>query len=90
VDGAVDPPPTALELRSQRRDVGVVVDVEVEDGGLRVEPGRRALGHPLDPAEAGQHHLGALLLRPLRDREADRAPVDHPGDHQLLALEDHR
>ncbi len=89
VDRPVDPAPARLQLAPQRGDVLVGVDVEVEHLGRRVEPRRRALGHPFHPAEAGQQHLGPLRLRPLGDREGDAVAVDDPGDQDLLSLEDH-
>ena len=48
---------------------------------------RRAVGHALGAAEAGQDDLGPGRLRLLGDLVRDRLAVDDAGDQELLALQ---
>jgi hypothetical protein len=64
----------------------LVGDVQLDDRRAL----RQSLRDPFDephPAEAGEHDLRALLLRHLRDVEAQRGVGDHTGDEQSLAVE---
>jgi hypothetical protein len=70
----------------ERGEVCLVRDIELDD---RRRLGQ-ALGDALDqrhPAEAGQHHRRALLLRHARDRERDRGIGDHARNQQPLAVQ---
>jgi hypothetical protein len=90
VQDPVEASPARLELPRDRGEVGLAVDVELEDVGGLGQPLRGALGEPPRATEAGEHHLGAGQLRLARDREGDAAAGDHPGDQQALAVEHQR
>ena len=52
---------------------------------------RQPLGDPLhqaEPAEPGEHHRRALLLRDPGHVERDRGVGEHPGDQDPLAVQD--
>ena len=51
------------------------------------EPARDRLRQAELPAERGEQHLGALLLRQTRHVEGDRAVREDAGDQELLAVE---
>jgi len=90
VNEAVDPTPTLARLFDRGCDVRGLADVHLQDVGDRVQLLGRHLRDRHHPAEAREEELGAFLLRLHRDRVTDAAAVAHPGDHDLLALEDHR
>ena len=80
----------AADPLGERVEVGGVGDVELDDRRLGREPPRRALREAHRPAERGEHHLGAFLLRAARDGERDRRVVEHAGDQDALVGEQHR
>ena len=82
--------PSGVEIGGHRREVALVVDVELEHVGRLRQPGRGALGHAARSPEAGEHDLGAGALRLLGDGEGDALAGDHPGEQQALALEQRR
>ena len=73
MQGAVEAAPALPELADQRLEVLGVVHVELEHVRRIGQPRRGPLGHPARAAEAGEHHLGALLLGALGDRVGDAA-----------------
>src|SRR4029450_1949699 len=48
------------------------------------------VGERAAAAEAGQHHLGAVVQRLAGDRVGDRVRREHAGDEQPLAVDEHR
>jgi hypothetical protein len=87
VQRPVHPPPALLEVAAHGLDVGGVGDVELEDLGDRVQLACRALGEAHRPPEAGEHHLGTLLLGQASHPERQRVVGEHPGDEQLPTIE---
>jgi hypothetical protein len=75
-------------LVGEAGEVALVGDVELEHRRLLRQPLGDALGDPERPAEVGDQHRGALLLRDPRRGEADRAVHRHAGDEDALAVED--
>ena len=72
------------------REVLLVGDVELEHRRLGREPLGDPPGDAERAAEVGDEHGGALLLRDLRGREADRGVHRHAGDQDPLAVENAR
>ena len=87
VQRAVEAAPALLQLADERLEVLRVVHVELEHVRRIGQPRRGALGHPARAPEAGEHHLGALLLGALGDGVGDAALGQHARDEQALALE---
>ncbi len=75
VQDAVEAAPALAQVVGDGLEVVGVVDVELEHVGRLRQLGRRPLGHPLDAAERGEHHLGAGLLGLARDLVRDRLTV---------------
>jgi hypothetical protein len=88
VQHAVEHAPALLEVGDDGGQVPLVGDVELEDVGRAGQPLGHALRQPHRPAEAGEHDLGALLLRAARDGVGDRAVRQDAGDQELLAVEE--
>src|SRR5690606_36852108 len=89
VDDAVDPPPLGGERLPQRMEVGSVGDDELQHLRDGIQALGAALGQRQTTAEAGEDHLGTLLLRQLCDQERNRLGRQHTGDEDLLSLEKH-
>ena len=61
--------------------------VELEHGRSARQLAGRALGERQTSTRAGEHDLGPLLLRELRDAERQRGVGEHAGDEDALAVE---
>ncbi len=61
--------------------------VQLEHGRWRGQLAGRALGERKTSTRAGEHDLGPLLLRELRDAERERCIGEHAGDDDALSLE---
>ena len=71
MDEAVEPAPALFEGLGQRIDLLLVVHVHLQDLRGRLHPARTLLRQAHDPAETGQHDVGALPLRHVGDRVGD-------------------
>jgi hypothetical protein len=80
VQHPVDLAPALAQRVGERVQILGPVDVELEHVNRRRQPLRGPLGHPLDPPEAGQQHLGTLVLGLLGGVERDRLLGDHARD----------
>ena len=72
---------------SQSVEVLLVGHVELDHLRRCGQPPGDGLGDLHGASERGQHDLGALLLRDLRDMEGDRAVHEDARDEELLAFE---
>src|SRR5207237_10934432 len=82
--------PTGLRRLCQGFDLVLVVDVHLQDFGRRFHPAGTLFGQAHGPPEAGEHDVGPLLLGLVGDGEGDTGGGQHPGDQDLLPLENHR
>jgi hypothetical protein len=73
-------PSTALQLLADRPHVRRLVDVQLQHVHLAGQPAGGPLGEGAGAAEAGEHHLGAVVERLAGDRVGDRTGRQHPGD----------
>jgi hypothetical protein len=87
---AVEPSPPIFEVARYCLDLARVRGIQLQDfGGIRQPTGTLLGERPASP-EAGEHHIGPLLLGDPGHRERDALGSEHPGDQELLLLEQHR
>ncbi len=86
---AVETTPAIPQLAGDGRQVGLVVDVELEDVNGLGQPLRRTFSHPPHASEAAENDRGPLALGLLGNVVGDRVFRDDAGDEQALARKDH-
>src|ERR687894_216200 len=90
VDHAVELAPALSQVAGYGLDVLRLVDVELQDRGLGVEPLGGPLGQAAGAAEAAEGHLGALLGGQAGCGVRDGTAVQDARHQHLLAFQQSR